>query len=112
MTAEKAEHAVLATAGRFTNDAQAFADSKPIELLNGDRLWGMIKEVKQDARVAIQPARELIPSAQPTEVAAVVECPKCGSPMVERVARKGQHAGKRFWGCSKYPACRGIREVE
>jgi hypothetical protein len=38
-------------------------------------------------------------------------CPICGSPMVLRRARRGEHAGNRFWGCSKYPACRGIRNV-
>lgn len=36
-------------------------------------------------------------------------CPKCGSSMVERVAKSGANSGKAFWGCSKYPTCRGIR---
>jgi restriction system protein len=36
-------------------------------------------------------------------------CPKCGSPMVERTAKSGSNAGKSFWGCSRFPACRGIR---
>jgi len=35
-------------------------------------------------------------------------CPKCGSEMVLRTARKGKYAGKNFWGCSKYPNCNGI----
>ena len=30
-------------------------------------------------------------------------CPKCGTPMVKRAARKGSRAGKPFYGCSKYP---------
>jgi hypothetical protein len=37
-----------------------------------------------------------------------MDCPICGAPMVERVARTGPRAGSRFWGCSRYPACRGI----
>lgn len=36
-------------------------------------------------------------------------CPKCGSPMVLRRATKGANAGNSFWGCSNYPACKGIR---
>jgi ATP-dependent DNA helicase RecQ len=36
------------------------------------------------------------------------ECPECGSPMVERRARRGRNAGNTFWGCSAYPHCRGI----
>ena len=35
-----------------------------------------------------------------------VVCPKCGSLMVLRQARKGSYAGKTFWGCSRYPACK------
>ena len=35
-------------------------------------------------------------------------CPKCGVPMVERVAKKGQNAGQTFFGCPNYPKCREI----
>jgi predicted RNA-binding Zn-ribbon protein involved in translation (DUF1610 family) len=38
-------------------------------------------------------------------------CPKCGSPMVLREAKNGQNAGKQFWGCSKFPECKGILNV-
>jgi hypothetical protein len=37
-------------------------------------------------------------------------CPKCGSEMVLRTAKRGDNQGGRFWGCSKYPECRGILE--
>ncbi|MDW7645992.1 MAG: topoisomerase DNA-binding C4 zinc finger domain-containing protein [Desulfuromonadales bacterium] len=33
-------------------------------------------------------------------------CPKCGKPLVKRMAKKGPHAGREFWGCSGFPACR------
>lgn len=36
-------------------------------------------------------------------------CPKCGSAMVRRTAKSGSNAGNDFWGCAKYPTCRGIR---
>ena len=35
-------------------------------------------------------------------------CPKCGSVMVARMVRKGANAGRSIWGCSRYPACRGL----
>jgi len=35
-------------------------------------------------------------------------CPKCGSPMVLRTAKRGSNAGQQFWGCCGYPSCRGI----
>lgn len=34
------------------------------------------------------------------------ECPKCASTMVVRIAQKGEHKDKHFWGCSTYPKCR------
>ena len=37
------------------------------------------------------------------------DCPKCGKTMVQRVAKSGANAGNSFWGCSQYPACRGLR---
>ncbi len=38
-------------------------------------------------------------------------CPECNSIIVARQARQGAHAGKRFWGCSGYPTCRGTRDM-
>jgi DNA-binding helix-hairpin-helix protein with protein kinase domain len=36
-------------------------------------------------------------------------CPRCGSPMLRRTARRGRHSGGQFWGCSRYPSCTGTR---
>jgi len=38
-------------------------------------------------------------------------CPKCGASMVLRETKKGQNIGKKFWGCTKFPQCRGIMNV-
>ena len=35
-------------------------------------------------------------------------CPRCGSPMVLRTAARGSYLGQQFWGCSRYPQCRGV----
>jgi len=40
------------------------------------------------------------------------DCPCCGKPMVVRTARQGRWAGSQFWGCSAYPECTGILELE
>ena len=37
-------------------------------------------------------------------------CPKCGSEMVLRTAKRGENRGGKFWGCSKYPDCHEIVE--
>ena len=36
------------------------------------------------------------------------KCPRCGSPLVLRTTKKGENAGKQFWGCSAFPKCRFI----
>ncbi|MBX3425976.1 MAG: DUF2726 domain-containing protein [Pirellulales bacterium] len=36
-------------------------------------------------------------------------CPKCGIPMIARIAQKGPHAGTEFYGCANYPQCREVR---
>lgn len=36
-------------------------------------------------------------------------CPKCGSELVVRVAKKRNNPGQRFWSCSKFPQCRFTR---
>jgi hypothetical protein len=33
-------------------------------------------------------------------------CPKCSSPLVKRMAKKGGNAGKDFLACSSFPKCR------
>ena len=39
-------------------------------------------------------------------------CPKCGSVLVLRTAAKGANTGRQFYGCSNFPKCRYIREIE
>lgn len=39
------------------------------------------------------------------------QCPKCGKPMIKRVARKGKNSGGEFWGCPRFPKCRGVRQL-
>lgn len=39
-------------------------------------------------------------------------CPKCGRPMLRRMQKKGQMQGREFWGCSDYPNCNGLRNID
>lgn len=36
-------------------------------------------------------------------------CPRCGSRMILRTAYRGANAGSRFWGCPRFPRCKGTR---
>lgn len=103
MDDERADGAIFVTSGSFTADALAFARGKQLELVDGQKLRGMIADVKRSQAGAsvVEPA--------PTPSAPL--CPRCGSAMVLRVARRGANAGEQFWGCSTYPKCQGTRPV-
>jgi hypothetical protein len=49
--------------------------------------------------------------ARPSVAAGTPSCPHCGVRMVRRVARRGRRRGRPFWGCTRYPACRGTRPI-
>ncbi len=38
-------------------------------------------------------------------------CPRCGSPLVLRTAKKGDNVGNKFYGCSAFPKCRYIQNL-
>lgn len=38
-------------------------------------------------------------------------CPKCGSALVLRTAKKGSNAGSQFYGCSSFPRCRYMKKI-
>ena len=71
---------------------------------------------RQAARAAASPAPGTTdlssPSSSSSESSPAPGCPRCGAPMVQRQARSGAHAGTPFWGCSRYPGCRGTRPVQ
>lgn len=109
MAAKGAAGGFVVTSGTFTDDAMAFADGRNVTLVDGPRLVGLIKQAR-----ASQIARPATPSMGPPSAlssTASPACPVCASEMVERTAKKGVNAGSRFWGCSKYPACKGTRSA-
>jgi len=39
-------------------------------------------------------------------------CPRCNGEMIKRVAKKGQQQGQAFFGCSKFPKCWGVVNID
>ena len=103
MTAEHADEAIIVTSGKFTAEAESFAQGKSIQLVDGPRLLQLVKRVQTGV---------LTPNTAVTaEIDTSPFCPFCGKAMVIRTARRGQNAGSKFWGCPDYPGCRGTRDV-
>ena len=115
MTAERADRVIIVASGTYTQEACDFARGKPIELMDGKALVQLIRDVKGET-VAAPAATPSAASPRPQTTLSVQTqpapaCPKCGAIMVTRTARQGANAGNTFWGCPKYPACRGIVSV-
>ena len=73
----------------------------------------VVSWVKRNKAAASQgsPSRVKPQAAQPVAKQAA-SCPICSGPMVLRAAKRGNNAGKSFWGCSDYPRCKGTRASE
>ena len=103
MASRGAAGGYVVTSGMFTEDAQEFAKGLNVELIDGRKLRQIIDNARKPAAAGVQ---------QPVVVqAATPSCPKCGAEMKKRVARQGSNAGNEFWGCSGYPACKGILPI-
>ena len=50
-------------------------------------------------------AKDRSPQAEPTDLPP--KCPQCGALMALRTAKSGKNADSQFWGCTKYPDCKG-----
>ncbi len=101
--------------GDFTPDAAAFAKGKAIELVGGERLLEMVKEVQRNNPAFATPtSRDLSARIEPVLAAPIAPasldsraspaCPACDTKMVPRHNRRN---GEQFWGCPSYPRCRG-----
>lgn len=103
----------IATVGGFTRDAAYFAAGKPIELIDGQALLAMVREVQDEAgsdrpaptRTPASRIAPVVDTAAPA-IAAIPDCPRCGSGMVRRT---NPRADTTFWGCTSFPRCRGTR---
>ncbi|ROH86413.1 restriction endonuclease [Stagnimonas aquatica] len=102
IAARGASGGYVVSSGQFTADAEAFAQGRNIELVNGEQLIVAMR----DGDAAATPTPRLRPAALSASAPAKA-CPKCGSSMVLRTARQGANAGQQFWGCSTFPKCRG-----
>jgi restriction system protein len=122
MAAENAAGGFVITTGQFTSESIAFAQGKNIELIDGLQLKRLIDQVNleksepQVSRSESNRSRLDTPVAIPTKPSSPDEvktptCPRCGKPMIQRMAKQGQHVGEGFWGCSTFPVCRGIRKI-
>jgi restriction system protein len=102
MHSEGAVRAIVITAGYFTDEAQAWARGKPIELWDANRI--VISPPAATSESAV-----LAPPQVVTVKAPARRCEQCGG---ELVIRQNRSTRRPFYGCSRYPSCRFTRPME
>jgi len=104
----RADAVKIICVGEFTRDAVGFADGKPIELISGEQLVTLVREVQETGRAARSESPRAEPGLDTSPASIEPTCPNCGGHMVRRTNRQSGHT---FFGCHAYPKCRGTRGV-
>ncbi len=107
MSAHGAAGGFVVTSGTYTDESRRFAEGRNVQLIDGAKLNQMLGAAQTTKR-ATTPAA----TAPVVHVADQPLCPRCGSGMSRRLAKRGSNTGSYFWGCATYPDCRGTRAIE
>jgi len=84
--------------------SQVFTEEQVAGLLNEIET----KRLKSEHILNIKHVHNLKQRSNPN---ASRRCPKCGSPLIVRTAKRGAGAGRQFWACSAYPKCRFTQNI-
>ena len=112
MTAEGADAAIFVTSGTYTQEALRFAQGKPIKLIGESGFLDLVRQFQKGLQThyGVETTASQL-KALSVSSADVPCCPLCRSPMKLRTAKRGPNAGSQFWGCSRFPACSGTRNL-
>ena len=108
MASERVDRGIFVASGIYTNEALRFAEGKALELIDGAQFAEMAKFFQSRGRskeAEITSSTTVLPDETPERPG----CPVCGKMMVLRRAKSGKKVGQEFWGCSRFPQCRGTR---
>ncbi len=109
VAAHGATWGVVTTSGGYSVEAEEFARTTRITLLDG-RAVAQLLVLGRDAGPAEgPPVTQVSPVPEPANLHLDPSCPICSAPMTMRTARRGPTAGSRFWGCTRFPGCKGVR---
>lgn len=101
VAADNAKGGIVVTVGSFTREAEEFASGIEMELIDGNRLEEMFRELPVEHTTDVE--RDEVSTVEDTQ------CPRCGETLVLRTAGQGANAGSNFYGCSSFPRCRFTR---
>ena len=103
-----------------------------VDVMNRDELYAAVRDVWNKAPDALseeiieqiyttlEPLTKADASVKQAHIDAIQQrlhpteptCPRCGAKLVLRTAKKGANAGNQFYGCSAFPKCRYIQNID
>ena len=110
MAAEGAVGGFVVASGDFTSDARSFAEGRAIKLVHTAEMLKMVAETRKGEVAGLTSAVK--PNQAKSPAAVIPLCPKCGAAMVLRSSKKVGASDVAFWGCSKFPGCRGVFKAD
>ncbi len=99
----RATSMTIVASGDFTVEAKTFARGKPITLVDGASLRKRLVHIRQS------PSYQALKASKPYQH--LQQCPRCKSPLVKRIAKRGDNMGNAFMGCSRFPQCRHTQPI-
>lgn len=74
-------------------------------ILSPEETERVVKKLEKHVSESTLTTNDHVQSLQ-SRYSSTTVCPKCGSNLVERIAKKGPKSGSKFLGCENYPKCR------
>lgn len=82
-------------------------------------LWAIVKGICKFVLYLTQTntvskAQDVTPARSFRDIARIpneISCPRCHGFMVKRLAKKGPYRGQEFYGCTRFPICKGTRSA-
>ncbi len=84
----------------------AFSEDEVAEIIEQIESSRLEKSFKTN-RQHVEHVKEIVKEKSDTK-----SCSRCNSDMVLRKATKGKNMGNEFWGCSAFPKCRNVVEID
>ncbi len=98
------ETEVIALFEKLKKLTNAETATKEAHIRNIEEKYAKKEKPKEDKNQ--EPIAELQPSAGEWI------CPRCGGQLILRTVKKGENAGKQFFGCGNFPKCRYTQEIK
>ena len=100
---------------RFARGGIEYIKSKTDIVFNAEEVTNIIEQIESGRlersintnRQHVKHVKEIVKEKSDTK-----SCSRCNSDMVLRKAIKGKNAGNEFWGCSAFPICRNIQNLQ